>query len=167
MVERVALDISKLWVLSMLVGRAVAVRLPPLSVHHIIELCVFCLCESVCESVCVCMNKYIVTVVIVYLLSFYSLQRVVEVVGMIREVCDSWQNPNRRCLAQQNSSRLATLIYSFFLLLLGAVRPPNGRGKCAFGGERKRNELIAVCTCEHEERERSVALSSLPEQFLE
>lgn len=114
MVERVALDISKLWVLSMLVGRAVAVRLPPLSVHHIIELCVFCLCESVCESVCVCMNKYIVTVVIVYLLSFYSLQRVVEVVGMIREVCDSWQNPNRRCLAQQNSSRLATLIYSFF-----------------------------------------------------
>jgi len=88
--------------------------------------CVFYVCVRVCESVCVCMDKYKVTVVIVNLLSFYSLQRVVEVVGMIREVCDSWQNPNRRCLAQQNSSRLATLIYSFFLLLLGAVRPPNG-----------------------------------------
>jgi len=58
----------------------------------------------------------------------------------------------------------------FFLLLLGAVRPPNGMeggSVLAFGGERKRNELIAVCTCGHEERGRGVALSSLPEQFLE
>ena len=130
--------------------------------------CVFSVCVRVCESVCVCMNKYKVTVVIVNLLSFYSLQRVVEVVGMIREVCDSWQNPNRRCLAQQNSSRLATLIYSFFVAAGSSETSQwNGRGKCAFGGERKRNELIAVCTCEHEERERGVALSSLPEQFLE
>ena len=95
-------------------------------------------------------------------------------VGMIREVCDSWQNPNRRCLAQQNSSRLATLIYSFFVRgffsLLGLSNETSqwkGGGSAFFGGERKRNELIAVCTCEHEERERSVALSSLPEQFLE
>jgi len=86
------------------------------------------------------------------------------VVGMIREVCDSWQNPNRRCLAQQNSSRLATLIYSFFvrgfLSLLGAINETSQwKGEvCFFGRERKRNELIAVCTCEHEEGERSVAL---------
>jgi len=68
----------------MLVGRAGAADLSLVRrCQFIISLnCVFSVCvyERVCESVCVCINKYIVTVVIVNLLSFYSLQRVVEAV---------------------------------------------------------------------------------------
>jgi len=88
-----------------------------LSCQFIISLnCVFsvCVCES--ESVCVCIYIYSSSSgssKSSSLLLFTVNRRGGIVVGMIREVCDSWQNPNRRCLAQQNSSWLATLIYSF------------------------------------------------------
>lgn len=69
--------------------------------------CVFsvCVCES--ESVCVCIyiyNSSSGSSKSSSLLLFTVNRRGGIVVGMIREVCDSWQNPNRRCLAQQNSS---------------------------------------------------------------
>jgi hypothetical protein len=79
-----------------------------LSCQFIISLnCVFsvCVCES--ESVCVCIYIYSSSSgssKSSSLLLFTVNRRGGIVVGMIREVCDSWQNPNRRCLAQQNSS---------------------------------------------------------------
>lgn len=80
-----------------------------LSCQFIISLnCVF--------SVCVCVRVKVSVCVYIYssssgsssksssFLLFTVNRRGGIVVGMIREVCDSWQNPNRRCLAQQNSS---------------------------------------------------------------